>query len=313
MASEEYSPKPMSEGTASTNRLALVYGSAAVGLWSTMATAFKWALDFSSPMQLITLAATVSWLFFAARLVSRGRLFSFTTLSRRSLLRCFSLGLLNPTLFYWVLFSAYDLLPAQDAMAINYTWGLTLPLIASCFSRSLPSGKEAALALASYLGILIIVTDGNLASFEFENVTGVLLAIGSTVLWGLSWVINTRTVEHENMDPEVALLLNFSMAVPVLWAILAATASLPDMKVGTLLGGLYVGLFEMGLAFVLWMNAMQLTDKPIRVSSLIFLAPPLSLVFIATVLGEPVATSTLTGLLLILAGLVGQQALNRPK
>ena len=57
----------------------------------------------------------------------------------------------------------------------------------------------------------------------------------------------------------------------------------------------------------------QLTDKPIRVSSLIFLAPPLSLVFIATVLGEPVATSTLAGLLLILAGLVGQQVLNRPK
>ena len=27
--------------------------------------------------------------------------------------------------------------------------------------------------MASYLGILVIVTDGNLASFEFENVTGV--------------------------------------------------------------------------------------------------------------------------------------------
>jgi drug/metabolite transporter (DMT)-like permease len=34
------------------------------------------------------------------------------------------------------------------------------------------------------------------------------------------------------------------------------------MNVGTIMGGLYVGLFEMGLAFVLWMNAMQLTDKP---------------------------------------------------
>ena len=63
----------------------------------------------------------------------------------------------------------------------------------------------------------------------------------------------------------------------------------------------------MGVAFVLWMKAMQLTDKPIRVSSLIFLAPRLSLVFIATVLGETVATSTLTGLALILVGLAGQQ------
>ena len=221
--------------------------------------------------------------------------------------RCLALGFLNPALFYWVLFTAYDLLPAQDAMAINYTWGLTLPFIAACFSRSLPSVVEVSLALLSYVGILIIVTDGNLAGFEFENITGVMLAIGSTVLWGLSWVINTRTVERDQVDPELALLVNFSMAVPVLWIILSATGSLPHLNGGTILGGIYVGLFEMGVAFVLWMKAMQLTDTPIRVSSLIFLAPPLSLVFIATVLGEPVAASTLTGLVFILAGLAGQQ------
>lgn len=227
--------------------------------------------------------------------------------------RCLALGFLNPALFYWVLFTAYDLLPAQDAMAINYTWGLTLPFIAACFSRVLPSAVELCLALLSYVGILIIVTDGNLTGFEFENITGVMLAIGSTVLWGLSWVINTRTVERDQVDPELALLINFSMAVPILWIILSATGSLPHLNSGTILGGIYVGLFEMGIAFVLWMKAMQLTDTPIRVSSLIFLAPPLSLVFIATVLGEPVATSTLTGLAFILAGLAGQQLISSRK
>ena len=278
-----------------------------------MATAFKWALEFSSPMQLIALAATVSWIFFAARLMYLGRLSQLKQISSATMTRCLALGFLNPALFYWVLFTAYDLLPAQDAMAINYTWGLTLPFIAACFSRSLPSVVEVSLALLSYVGILVIVTDGNLAGFEFENITGVMLAIGSTVLWGLSWVINTRTVERDQVDPELALLINFSMAVPVLWMILSATGSLPHLNVGTVLGGIYVGLFEMGVAFVLWMKAMQLTDTPIRVSSLIFLAPPLSLVFIATVLGEPVAASTLTGLVFILAGLAGQQVVSNRK
>jgi len=303
----------MAQRDSSTNSFALAFGLGAVGLWSTMATAFKWALEFSSPMQLIALAATVSWIFFAARLVHLGRLSQLTQISSATMTRCLALGFLNPALFYWVLFTAYDLLPAQDAMAINYTWGLTLPFIAACFSRSLPSVVEVSLALLSYVGILIIVTDGNLAGFEFENITGVMLAIGSTVLWGLSWVINTRTVERDQVDPELALLINFSMAVPVLWIILSATDSLPNLNGGTLLGGIYVGLFEMGVAFVLWMKAMQLTDTPIRVSSLIFLAPPLSLVFIATVLGEPVATSTLTGLVFILAGLAGQQLVSSRK
>lgn len=297
----------MLQNASSRNRLALAYGLGAVALWSTMATAFKWALEFSSPMQLIALATTVSWVFFAARLVYLKRLSKLRQISRATVTRCLALGFLNPALFYWVLFTAYDLLPAQDAMAINYTWGLTLPFIAACFSRVLPSVVELSLALLSYLGILIIVTDGNFTGFEFENVTGVILAIGSTILWGLSWVINTRTVERDQVEPELALLINFSMAVPVLWITLGATGSLPSLNGGTLLGGIYVGLFEMGVAFVLWMKAMQLTDTPIRVSSLIFLAPPLSLVFIATVLGEPVATSTLTGLVFILAGLAGQQ------
>lgn len=297
----------MSQPAFSSDRLALACGLGAVGLWSTMATAFKWALEFSSPIQLIAIAVTVSWLFFAARLVYQGKISQLKTISGGTLRRCFALGCINPVLFYGVLFTAYDLLPAQDAMAINYTWGLTLPFIAACFSRVLPSITEASLALLSYVGILIIVTDGNLTSFEFDNVTGVALAIGSTVLWGLSWVLNKLIVERANVDAELALLLNFTTAVPILWVTLSITGSLPSLNSGTVLGGIYIGLFEMGAAFVLWMKAMQLTDTPIRVSSLIFLAPPLSLVFIATVLGESVATSTLVGLVFILVGLAGQQ------
>jgi len=297
----------MSQPAFSSDRLALACGLGAVGLWSTMATAFKWALEFSSPIQLIAIAVTVSWLFFAARLVYQGKISQLKTISGGTLRRCFALGCINPVLFYGVLFTAYDLLPAQDAMAINYTWGLTLPFIAACFSRVLPSITEASLALLSYVGILIIVTDGNLTSFEFRNVTGVALAIGSTVLWGLSWVLNKLIVERANVDAELALLLNFTTAVPILWVTLSITGSLPSLNSGTVLGGIYIGLFEMGVAFVLWMKAMQLTDTPIRVSSLIFLAPPLSLVFIATVLGEAVATSTLVGLVFILVGLGGQQ------
>ena len=297
----------MSQPAFSSDRLALACGLGAVGLWSTMATAFKWALEFSSPIQLIAIAVTVSWLFFAARLVYQGKISQLKTISGGTLRRCFALGCINPVLFYGVLFTAYDLLPAQDAMAINYTWGLTLPFIAACFSRVLPSIREASLALLSYVGILIIVTDGNLTSFEFDNVTGVALAIGSTVLWGLSWVLNKLIVERANVDAELALLLNFTTAVPILWVTLSITGSLPSLNSGTVLGGIYIGLFEMGAAFVLWMKAMQLTDTPIRVSSLIFLAPPLSLVFIATVLGESVAISTLVGLVFILVGLAGQQ------
>ena len=299
--------------SSTSNQRALLCALAAVGLWSTMATAFKWALEFNSPMALITLAATVSWCFFAVRAVMVGSLKSLSVMDNGLVLRCLLLGLLNPAFYYLILFTAYDLLPAQDAMAINYTWGLTLPLVASLFSRKLPSKSEAGLALLSYLGILIIVTNGNLATFEFDQPLGVALALLSTVVWGLSWVINSHVVDANDINPELALFLNFAAALPLLWLGTVVAGELPSVSMGSLIGGLYVGLFEMGIAFVLWMNAMRLTDNPLRISSLIFLAPPLSLVLIGNVLNEVIASSTLFGLVIILIGLAGQQLLDRSK
>lgn len=278
-----------------------------------MATAFKWALIYSSPMQLITTAATVSWLFFAVSLAIGGRLSRVIEVPRALLWRCLVLGLLNPALYYWILFQAYDLLPAQDAMAINYTWGLTLPLIAALFSKIVPTRSEVGLALLSYLGILIIVTDGDLSAFEFNAPVGVLLALTSTVIWGLSWVLNSRFVDNHQLDPQVTLFLNFTAATPVLWLITVLTDGVMAMTWASILSGLYVGLFEMGIAFILWMSALRLTDNPIRVSSLIFLAPPISLVLITTVLGEPISQSTLLGLVVILLGLAGQQLVSQSR
>ncbi|MEC9122415.1 MAG: EamA family transporter [Pseudomonadota bacterium] len=99
----------------------------------------------------------------------------------------------------------------------------------------------------------------------------------------------------------------------MLWIVTGLTGQLPSVSMGSLLGGFYVGLFEMGIAFVLWMNAMRLTDNPLRISSLIFLAPPLSLLLIGTVLNETIAGSTLIGLVVILVGLAGQQWLDRAR
>ena len=39
--------------------------------------------------------------------------------------------MLNPFLYYLVLFRAYDLLPAQEAQPLNYTWPIVLVLLSA--------------------------------------------------------------------------------------------------------------------------------------------------------------------------------------
>ena len=85
----------------------------------------------------------------------------------------------------------------------------------------------------------------------------------------------------------------------------ARTADLP--LGGSLTAAVYVGVFEMGIAFVLWSQAMKKAENTAKVSNLIFISPFLSLVFIYFILGEIILPSTYVGLTLIMAGLWLQQ------
>ena len=282
-----------------TDRRAVKMGLGAVMLWSTVATAFSLSLEYLTPLQLVTLAAVVSWCFFAARLGSPARWASLRATSFKERITGLLMGWLNPGLYYLVLFAAYEQLPAQEAMAINYSWGITLALIAAPLLRQRLTPGALLAACISYSGIVVIATRGSPLSLDFAQPLGVGLALLSTLLWSLYWVINTRL----SVDPEVNLFLNFSGALPLLLGLLWWSGTpLPVVWQGWV-GGLYVGLFEMGLAFVLWMGAMKATTSTLRISSLIFLSPPLSLILIWMIAGEPVKAYTLIGLILILFGL----------
>jgi len=230
--------------------------------------------------------------------VVQGKTGLLRQVTRRQLLYALGLGLLNPFLYYLVLFEAYDRLPAQVAQPLNFTWALTLswlsvPLLGQKLRR-----KDFLAGVVCYFGVVIIATRGDLAGLRVDSPLGVALALGSTILWALYWIGNRRS----SLDPVVGLFLGFVWALPF---VTAATALLSDFRFGLpgVLGGLYVGAFEMGFTFVLWLTALRLTTSTARVANLIFLAPFISLVFIRIFLGELIAPATLVGLALIVGGL----------
>ena len=288
-----------------TDSQAIQMGLGAVALWSTVATAFSVSLDYLTPLQLVLIASCVSWCFFCVRLVKPRRRDALLKSSTPERIKCLTLGLINPGVYYLILFSAYDQLPTQEAMAINYSWGITMALLAVPLLKQTISGFGLSATGVSYLGVLIIATRGAPASLQFAQPTGATLAILSTLIWSFYWLLNSKLT----LDAEVALFLNFSGALPLLFGITLLVGDDFNMTWQGLLGGIYVGLFEMGIAFVLWITAMKATSSTLKISSLIFLSPPLSLIFIWLVLGEPIQPYTLVGLGLILFGIWMQHRL----
>ncbi|MCZ6830993.1 MAG: DMT family transporter [Gammaproteobacteria bacterium] len=290
------------------DRRALLFALAAVLFWSTVATAFKLALRYLDVFQLLLVASTTSAALLLGVVVVRKQLGLMLGYLRESPGYFLGVAVINPCIYYLILLTAYDLLPAQQAQVINYTWAITLSLLALLVLGQRLQLRDVLAMCVGYSGVVVIATRGDIASLQVESVAGVVLALVSTLVWASYWIINARN----RRDKVVSMCLNFLLAVP-LCLLLCSVFSSPKISSWPGLGAaVYVGLFEMGITFVLWSMALQATTRIARISSLIFLAPFLSLYLIQTVLKEPIHASTMIGLLLIVPAAMFQQ-LQRPK
>ncbi|UPW18351.1 DMT family transporter [Agarivorans sp. TSD2052] len=286
-----------------TQTKAYCFGLTAVLMWSTVATAFKLALQWLTPIQLVLLASISSILLLSSVLLWQNKLHLAWRYALARPAYFLLVGAINPFLYYLVLFKAYDLLPAQQAQSLNYTWAITLALLAVPFLKQQLRKQDLVAMALGYLGVLVIATRGDILAMQFDSVAGVLLALFSTLLWAGYWIINTR---HQG-DAVASLLVAFCFSLPMVFCYCWFTDGLPPWHAKAWLGAAYVGLFEMGIAFVCWVLALKYTNNTARISNLIFVSPFLSLFFIGYFLGEQIESATYIGLLLIISGLVIQQ------
>lgn len=281
---------------------AYLYALSTIALWSTVASACKLSLLYLRPAELVMYSAFTSTVVLGGIVCWQKKIHLLKGLKPADWILSIKLGILNPFLYYLVLFKAYDLLPAQQAQPLNYTWAITLSLLSVPLLRQKLGKQQLIAILISYFGVLVISTNGHPLTLHFDNPFGVMLALLSTIFWALYWIGNTR----DTREPVVGLFLNFVCATPcvVLYVLVFEQIQVPDMR--GVAGAVYIGFFEMGVAFLLWLTAMKLTESAAKIANLIFLSPFLSLVFIYFLVGEKIMLSTLAGLVFIVVGLIVQ-------
>lgn len=284
-------------------RRAMLYGMGAVLAWSTVATAFKLSLQHLSPSQLLLYAAIVSCVALGIIVVSQRKTHKLWLQFQATPWMYLQSGLLNPFLYYLVLFACYDLLPAQQAQPLNYTWAILFSLLAVPMLGQKLKRWDILAAVLAYSGVVVIATGGRLMDFEVGSYLGYGLALLSTLLWSLYWIVNTK----DKGDATVSLLLSFMIALPFIFATSWYRDGLVLPSAEGLLGAAYVGLFEMGFTFVLWLKAMKSAERTAPITNMVFLSPFLSLFFISTFVGESIEKATFMGLALIVMGLLCQQ------
>jgi len=260
-------------------------------------------LKYLEPVHLVFYATLVSVIALFFILLFQGKLKLIRRFSAQDFLRFSLLGILNPCLYYIILLHAYDLLPAQEAMAINYSWVVMMVILSIPILKQKIGFKEFLSIIVSYIGVVLIATKGDILALEFESLKGVSYALITTVIWALFWLFNTK----HSSDTVLSLFLIFLFSLPFIAIAVYLDSGFVVPSVNGFIGAAYIGLFEMGITFVFWQSALRLSSSVAKISSLVFITPFLALLIVQLVLREAVLTSTVFGIVLIISGLLLQK------
>jgi len=289
------------------SRKAYLLAILAVIFWSTSPTAFKLGLRFQESYQLLTGASLTSAAILGIIVIASPRRRIFTDIGWKDIGFSAIMGLMNPVAYYLILFKAYTILPAQVAQPLNMIWPIVLVLISIPMLRQRIGWKSLAAMLLSFAGVVVVSLQGGTVGKDPQNRLGIFLALSTSVIWALYFLYNAR----DNKDPVIRLFLNFLFAsIYLLLGGMLRNAAFPGSIEGWATA-IYVGIFEMGVTFVLWLMAIQAAPATDRISNLVYLAPFLNLVIVRMVLKEEIFGSTVIGIILLVAGILMQNLIGR--
>ncbi len=276
-----------------SDRSAVFLALVSVVCWSGAATAFKKALSHGSPWLVVFSASVISSAVFGIVLAAGKQ-----RVTKAHVMSGLYLGFLNPFLYYLVLLNAYRGLPAQIAMVVNYLWPVVLVLLSVPLLGQKLNKKGFSGVMLSFAGVAFLALAGG-SSFSISPAP-LFLALASTIIWAVYWILNTRS----RGNTAAALFTGFVSGSLYLFVYGVVTGQQFSLHAEALPWILYVGVFEMGITYILWNTALKRASTTAAVSSMIFLTPFLALIFIQAVVGEKIASSTVIGLVMVAGGIL---------
>ncbi|RLC51830.1 MAG: EamA/RhaT family transporter [Candidatus Cloacimonadota bacterium] len=280
---------------------AYLLASIVVLFWATAASAFKLSLRFLNTIELLFYSSLTATVVLFIIILFRHKIGIIRTYTVKDFLFSALLGFMNPFLYYLILFKAYSLLPGQIAQSLNFVWPIMIVLFSIPILKQKLSLKRFLAIFISFLGVILISTQGNFSGLKINNPLGVGLALSSSIIWAFFFVVNAQ----DKHDEECKLFLSFLFGTILISFLYLPKFSFPPLY--GLLGAIYVGIFEMGIAFVFWIRALKLSQTTAQVSNLVYLTPFLALFFLRIFVGEKIFISTIVGIILIISGILYQR------
>ena len=145
------------------------------------------------------------------------------------------------------------------------------------------------------------MTHGNILSVNFTNFRGDAMALSGAFVFALFSVLGKKNRLDKTVSVFIYFLASLILLIPTI--LLFSSFKLPSTEVWAWL--ILNGLLINGISYVWWFRALENADTHI-VSTLLYLTPVVSLVFISLFLNEQILVSSVLGLGVIVTGILTQ-------
>lgn len=224
-----------------------------------------------------------------------------TTYTPNDYLKIGALGFLGTYLYYVLLYAALALTSASEGFILAYTWPMLVLVFAFLLLRETITIKKLCSILISFLGIAVIVTHGNVLSFNLTSFNGDVLALGGAAVFALFSILGKKYNYDQVVSVFIYFLTAFLFITPTV--LFFSPMRIPSFPVWLWL--LLNGFVVNGISYVFWFKALEHSDTHI-ISNALYLTPFLSLVYIWFFLGEQILFSSILGLVIIVLGIILQ-------
>ncbi len=208
------------------------------------------------------------------------------------------LGFLGAYLYYILLYAAFSLTTAQEGFILAYTWPILVLLLAFLILKERITLRKISAILLSFLGIIIVISRGNLESVQPTNFLGDILALSGAFVFALFSILGKKN----NYERVIAAFMYFLIAslLSLITMLFFSTFSFPTLT--TLFWLLYNGILVNGVTYVWWFRALERVETHI-VSTMLYLTPFISLLYISLFLSESIMLTSIIGLIAIILGI----------
>jgi drug/metabolite transporter (DMT)-like permease len=299
---EVYQETLLSEPTMQTSKtVAYVEASLAAVVWGASFIATKVALQDVSPI-------TIVWMRFAIGLVILGLAVALRkefSLPKKNEWGYFALlGFLGITFHQWLQSNALQTSEAGTTAWIVATTPVFMALLGwLVLKEKLDLATVFGIGLA-FFGVLIVVSDGNLASLSVGTfgAPGDALVLASALNWTVVSVLSRRGLKTHSSGAFIFTMMAFGClfnSILFLWN--GQYTEITALTFNGWMGILFLGIFCSGLAYIWWYDALQALSTA-GTGVFLYIEPLVAIVVAFFVLAEAITIASLVGGLVILLG-----------